>query len=93
MQFNEIIDLARADARLEGHAEGRAEGLAEGREEGLAEGREEGLAEGREEGRAEQLFADAARIVASGRMSAEEVCSILGVDIKEYRNYIDSEES
>ena len=76
MQFNEIIDLARADARREGREEGR--------EEGRAEGREEGRAEGREEGRAEQAFADIDRIVASGKLNAEEACAILGVDREEY---------
>ena len=59
----DVLDTAKMEGLMEGHAkglaDGRAEGLAEGRAEGLAEGRVEGrvegLAEGLEKGRAEGL--------------------------------------
>ena len=50
VDFDELLEDAKAEAAAEGRAEGRAEGLAEGhavgREEGMTEGRIKGISEG-----------------------------------------------
>ena len=66
----DVLDTAKMEGLMEGHAKG----LADGRAEGLAEGRAEGLAEGRAEGRAEGL--------AEGKIEMAKKLKSLGVDVK-----------
>lgn len=49
MVQNDVLDSAKLEGRIEGHAEGKLEGLAEGRAEGKAQGLAAGKAKGRTE--------------------------------------------
>lgn len=72
----EMYEAALAKGREEGRELGREIGLAEGREVGLVEGREVGLVEGAEASRA-----DIIRKMRSKGMNAEEIGSLLDIDI------------
>lgn len=71
---------SRAEMYEAALAKGREEGRELGREIGLAEGRAEGRSEGRAEG-AEASRADIIRKMRSKGMNAEEIGSLLDIDI------------
>ena len=72
------MDRAEADYR-NGIKYARLDALEEGRKEGIAIGEQRGRKVGREETRLE----DARRIVASGKLTPEEVVAILGLSPEE----------
>ena len=59
--------------------------LERGERRGLEKGRKEGLETGREEGRHAEKRSGAVRMLASGKLSLEEVAAYAGLDLKEVR--------